>query len=219
MRVRLSRLGTIALLSVWVSAAVAQTDPLPSWNDGAAKHAIVAFVTDVTREGSPDFVPPPERIATFDNDGTLWIEQPMYVQFAFALDRVKALAPLHPGMEGQAALQGGARRRHGGAGGRGRAWRRRDRRCDACRHDAGRVQADGQGLARDRQAPALRSPLRRTRLPAHAGGPGLYARQRLQDLHRVRRRHRVHPRLRREELRHPARAGRGLPHRHEVRAP
>ena len=96
MRVRLSRLGTIALLSVWVSAAVAQTDPLPSWNDGAAKHAIVGFVADVTREGSPDFVPTPERIATFDNDGTLWIEQPMYVQFAYALDRVKALAPLHP---------------------------------------------------------------------------------------------------------------------------
>lgn len=96
MRVRLSRLGTIALLSVWVSAAVAQTDPLPSWNDRAAKHAIVGFVADVTREGSPDFVPTPERIATFDNDGTLWIEQPMYVQFAYALDRVKALAPLHP---------------------------------------------------------------------------------------------------------------------------
>ena len=82
--------------SLWVSAAIAQTDPLPSWNDGAAKQAIVDFVNAVTREGSPDFVPVPERIATFDNDGTLWIEQPMYVQFAFALDRVKELAPLHP---------------------------------------------------------------------------------------------------------------------------
>jgi phosphoglycolate phosphatase-like HAD superfamily hydrolase len=109
MRVRLSRLGTIALL-VWVSTAVAQTDPLPSWNDGAAKQAIVAFVADVTRQGSPDFVPTPERIATFDNDGTLWIEQPMYVQFAYALDRVKALAPLHPEWKDQqpfkAVLQG-----------------------------------------------------------------------------------------------------------------
>src|SRR5918994_1263715 len=96
MRTRLSWLATLALLATWVSAAVAQTDPLPSWNDGPAKQAIVAFVTDVTREGSPDFVPPPERIATFDNDGTLWIEQPIYVQFAFALDRVNALAPQHP---------------------------------------------------------------------------------------------------------------------------
>ena len=69
---------------------------LPSWNDGATKQAILNFVAAVTREGSPDFVPPAERIATFDNDGTLWVEHPMYTQLAFALDRVKALAPLHP---------------------------------------------------------------------------------------------------------------------------
>ena len=96
MRFRLSWLGTMALLATWISVAVAQTDPLPSWNDGPAKQAVIAFVTDVTREGSADFVPPPERIATFDNDGTLWIEQPTYVQFAYAFDRVKALAPQHP---------------------------------------------------------------------------------------------------------------------------
>ncbi len=71
-------------------------DPLPSWNEGASKQAILDFVAAVTREDSPDFVPPAERIATFDNDGTLWVEQPMYVQLAFAIDRVKALAPLHP---------------------------------------------------------------------------------------------------------------------------
>ena len=71
-------------------------DPLPSWNDGAAKKSIVDFVAKVTKEGSPDFVPVAERIATFDNDGTLWCEQPMYFQFLFALDRVKALAPQHP---------------------------------------------------------------------------------------------------------------------------
>jgi hypothetical protein len=70
--------------------------PLPSWNDGATKQAILNFVTAITRKGSPDFVPPAERIATFDNDGTLWVEHPMYVQMAFALDRVKAMAPLHP---------------------------------------------------------------------------------------------------------------------------
>ena len=76
--------------------AQAQTDPLASWNDGATKQSILDFVAAVAREGSPDFVPAPRRVATFDNDGTLWCEQPMYVQLAFALDRVKALAPMHP---------------------------------------------------------------------------------------------------------------------------
>jgi hypothetical protein len=75
----------------------AQTrDPLPSWNDGKAKQSIIAFVAQVTKAGSPGFVPPEERIAVFDNDGTLWPEQPMYFQLLFALDRVKALAPQHP---------------------------------------------------------------------------------------------------------------------------
>ena len=72
------------------------TDPLPSWNDTAPKKAIVDFVEKVTKEGSADFVPVPERVATFDNDGTLWAEQPMYFQLLFALDRVKTLAPQHP---------------------------------------------------------------------------------------------------------------------------
>jgi phosphoserine phosphatase len=76
--------------------AAAQTDSLPSWNDGRAKSAIVEFVQKVTDKSSPQFVPPAERIATFDNDGTLWIEHPMYTQLAFALDRIKALAPRHP---------------------------------------------------------------------------------------------------------------------------
>ncbi|WP_262027060.1 HAD family hydrolase [Microvirga sp. Mcv34] len=96
MSLRLFRLGFITLFAAWITAAVAQTDPLPSWNDAAAKQAIIAFVTDTTRAGSSDFIPEPERIATFDNDGTLWIEQPVYVQLAFALDRIKALAPQHP---------------------------------------------------------------------------------------------------------------------------
>jgi hypothetical protein len=76
--------------------AWAQSDPLPSWNDTASKKAIITFVERTTTEGSPNFVPAVDRIATFDNDGTLWPEQPMYVQLAFALDRVKQLAPLHP---------------------------------------------------------------------------------------------------------------------------
>ena len=70
--------------------------PLPSWNDTAPKKAILAFVSKVTKEGLPDFVPPSERVAVFDNDGTLWCEQPMYIQLAFAMDRVKALAEKHP---------------------------------------------------------------------------------------------------------------------------
>ena len=80
-----------------LTTSVAQTaDPLPSWNDGKTKQAIVNFVANVTKEGSPDFVPVAERIATFDNDGTLWAEQPMYIQLLFGLDRIKELAPQHP---------------------------------------------------------------------------------------------------------------------------
>ena len=85
-----------ALLAVPVQAQTAAADTLPSWNDGSSKRAIADFVARVTQRGGPDFVPPPERIATFDNDGTLWVEHPMYVQLAFALDRVQALAPMHP---------------------------------------------------------------------------------------------------------------------------
>jgi phosphoglycolate phosphatase-like HAD superfamily hydrolase len=71
-------------------------DPLPSWNDGDARTAIITFVTQVTTSGLPTYVEPAKRIATFDNDGTLWSEQPLYFQFQFAIDRVKALAPEHP---------------------------------------------------------------------------------------------------------------------------
>ena len=76
--------------------AHAQSDPLPNWNDGAAKARIVAFVKAVTDQRGKDYVAPAERIAVFDNDGTLWSEQPMYFQLAFAIDRVKALAPSKP---------------------------------------------------------------------------------------------------------------------------
>jgi hypothetical protein len=72
------------------------TDPLPSWNAGSVKASIVDFVRRVTMQGGAEFVPPAARIAVFDNDGTLWSEQPMYFQLAFAIDRVRALAPQHP---------------------------------------------------------------------------------------------------------------------------
>jgi hypothetical protein len=82
---------------LFLLAATAQAaDPLPSWNAGKTKQSILQFVENITDKSSPDFVPPAERIATFDNDGTLWAEQPMYFQLFFALDRVKSLAPQHP---------------------------------------------------------------------------------------------------------------------------
>ena len=94
---KLNFLATSLLCILSFTAAFAQAvDPLPSWNDGKAKQSIVTFVEKVTKPGSPDFVPVAERIATFDNDGTLWCEQPLPVQGYFALDRVKALAPQHP---------------------------------------------------------------------------------------------------------------------------
>ena len=87
--------GLGAALAI-VAAPARAADPLPSWNEGASKQAILKFVEEVTRPGAPTFVPPVERIATFDNDGTLWTEQPVYFQVAFALERVMALAPQHP---------------------------------------------------------------------------------------------------------------------------
>jgi phosphoglycolate phosphatase-like HAD superfamily hydrolase len=88
-------LGVVAI-GTSLAGVRAQSDPLPSWNDGAAKKSITDFVARVTTAGGADFVPPAERIAVFDNDGTLWCEQPIYSQAAFALDRVKAMAPGHP---------------------------------------------------------------------------------------------------------------------------
>jgi phosphoglycolate phosphatase-like HAD superfamily hydrolase len=85
----------VAALGFMTSVAWS-ADALPSWNDGKTKQSITDFVAKVTKEGLPDFVPPNERIATFDNDGTLWAEQPLYFQFLFAIDRVKVLAPQHP---------------------------------------------------------------------------------------------------------------------------
>jgi phosphoglycolate phosphatase-like HAD superfamily hydrolase len=92
----LCRVVLATSLAVLAAAPARAADPLPSWNDGPAKQAIVAFVEKVTKEGSPDFVAPGERIAVFDNDGTLWAEQPAYFQVFFIADRIRALAPQHP---------------------------------------------------------------------------------------------------------------------------
>jgi phosphoglycolate phosphatase-like HAD superfamily hydrolase len=87
--------GSTALLAAPPNAGTLEPN-LPSWNEGASKQAIMEFVGKVTRLGGPDYVPPAERIAAFDNDGTLWAEQPLHTQLVFALDRVKALSPQHP---------------------------------------------------------------------------------------------------------------------------
>jgi phosphoglycolate phosphatase-like HAD superfamily hydrolase len=89
-----------------VAAPASGDGSLPSWNDTASKKAIIAFVERVTKQGSSDFVPAPERIATFDNDGTLWCEQPIYFQGAFAFARVKALAPQHPEWKSEQPFKG-----------------------------------------------------------------------------------------------------------------
>ena len=106
MLLKLSMKLAAAVLAVvlGVSAAWAQ-DPLPSWNEGATKAAIIDFVTAVTDESNKDYVLPVERIATFDNDGTLWVEAPLYTQIMFAFDRVKAMAPDHPDWKDKPALK------------------------------------------------------------------------------------------------------------------
>ncbi|CAL8480860.1 HAD family hydrolase [Caballeronia sp. S22] len=88
-----------------VASATNAAAALPSWREGTAKKRIVKFVADVTREGSSTFVPPAERIAVFDNDGTLWSEQPLYFQFLFLLDQITAAAPNHPEWKGNPAYQ------------------------------------------------------------------------------------------------------------------
>ena len=98
---------TMGFALVFAVAATAETnDPLPSWNEGASKQAITQFVERVTTTGGSSFVPLAQRIAVFDNDGTLWSEQPIYFQLAFALDRVKELAPLHPEWKDQQPFKG-----------------------------------------------------------------------------------------------------------------
>src|SRR6478752_3525704 len=97
------KLARPALLALFLRASIGLAgapDPLPSWNEGATRSAVTSFVARVTKEGSPDFVPAGERIAVFDNDGTLWCEQPMYVQFLFVIDRIRVMAAGHPEWNG-----------------------------------------------------------------------------------------------------------------------
>ena len=88
--------GFVAIFAVFLCSISYAADPLPSWNDGSTKKAIIEFVAAVTEKGGKDYVEPAERIATFDNDGTLWVEYPMYTQVLFIFERIKVLAPKHP---------------------------------------------------------------------------------------------------------------------------
>ena len=149
----------------------------------------------VTNEGSADFVPEPERIATFDNDGTLWVEHPMYTQLVFALDRVKAMAPEHPEWKTtqpfQAVLDGDMKAL-AAAGEKGLLEIIVVTHAGMTTADFTRSSATGSPPPSDS---ALQAALHRARLPADARAARLPARQRLQDLHRLRRRHRVHASL------------------------
>jgi hypothetical protein len=196
----MKRLTTVlALITLAIVGAVipASADALPSWNDGKAKQSIVNFVAKVTKEGSPDFVPPAERIAVFDNDGTLWAEQPLYFQFLFAIDRVKALAPQHP------------------------EWKEKEPFASLLKEDLKGALAGGvhslmeivvgthaglttrQKLARHGEASQNWSAFHRNVVPADGRTARVFARKRLQDIHRVRRWCRVHARVCGEGLRHP----------------
>ena len=182
------------------------------------KKSIVDFVARVTREGGPDFVPPSERIATFDNDGTLWSEKPVPFQVVFAFDRVKALAPQHPGMEDPRAVRLTPQGRHGRRRRERREGRARDHGRDAHRHDDRRV------LGRRCRTGSPRRSIRQTgRLFTEMvyqpmlEAARLPARQRLQDLHRLRRRRRVHAPVGGTGLWHSAGAGRRQQRQAEAR--
>ena len=192
-------------------------DPLQSWNDGPAKQAILAFVKDTTEKSSPKYVEPADRIATFDQDGTLWTEHPLYAQgyvCAYARSRVGAETS---GVETEGAVQVGACRRPCSHGQVHRRGLDADCRCDACRYEHRSLSGARERLARQGQSPALRPAVYRSHLSAHAGGDAVSARQRVQDLHRHRRRAGVCARLQRTSVWRSTGTGGGIKHRHDLR--
>lgn len=214
-RTVLTLLGSIAEAIVLPKfPAAAQSDPLPSWDDGKAKQSILDFVSAVTGEGSTDSIPGTERIATFDNDGTLWVEHPMYTQLAFAIDRVKTLAPQHPEWKDKqpfkAPLDGdmdtlSASGEHGlvellmatHANMKVTEFVRVVKvsiGVQICRPN------DSQGMDYHSTPSEVQATLYFTRLSAYAGSDGFPSCQRVQDLHCIRSRHRVYASLDRSGL-------------------
>ncbi len=214
---RLPLIAAALVSAAFLAATIVQAaDPLPSWNDRPAKQSIITFVEKVTKPGSADFVPVPERIATFDNDGTLWCEQPLPVQLFFALDRVKVLAPQHPEWKDKepfaSLLKGDLKSAL--VGGRSAALE-----ILSVTH-AGMTTVEFEQIVKDWIATAktseIQEALHRAGLSADARAAGLSAGKWLQDLHRLRRRHRVHAPVGRAGLRHPAGTGRRQQHQDEV---
>ena len=206
----------LLILTVLLSSVAFAADPLPSWNDGPAKQSIITFVEKVTKPGSPDFVPVPERIAVYDNDGTLWSEQPVPVQFYFVADRVKALAPQHPEWKDKepfASLLGGDVKAALESSG-----------------DHGLMElfmATHTGMTTDEFAQLVKDWITTAKHPTTGKRfldmtyqPMLevlaYLRERFQELHRLRRRHRVHAPLDGSGLRHPAGTSHRQQHQDEV---
>ena len=186
--------------------ALAQSDPLPSWNDGAAKSAINEFVRTTTDQASPKFVPLAERIATFDQDGTLWVEHPVYTQVAYCLDRVPAVVKEKPELaqvEPFKTVLSGNRE--------AMAKLSMDDflkilAATKNRHECRRVRNRGEELARHCQRRALEAALHRAHLPDNDRTIEVPARQCLQDLYRDRRRSGFRPGVLRASIRHPTRA-------------
>ena len=194
----------------------AENDPLPSWNEGAVRQSILDFVAAVTTVGSPDYMKPENRIATFDNDGTLWVEQPMYTQLAFALDRVKALAPEHPEWKEKQpfkAVLDGDMKTLAESGERGMLELVMATHADMTTEE---FENHRRSLARRCPSSQVQAAVYRARLSAHAGSACLPAYERVQDLHRVGWRRRVHATVDRTGLRCAARTGRGIEHQDEV---
>ena len=201
-------LGLVVCAIVGLGASLArggdappQAPVLASWNDGATKSAILQFVHDVTTEGGAGFVPVAERIAVFDNDGTLWSEQPMYVQLAFALDRVKALAPEHPEWKTTEPFKSVLANDLLGlmaAGERGLLQIVMATHSGMTTEEFDRIVKDWTATAKH---PKYGQLVHRVRLPAHARAPGVPAGERVQDVHRLGRRHRLHAAVDRGGLR------------------
>ena len=167
--------------------AQAQTDPLPSWKDGAAKDAITTFVQQTTDDTSPQFVPPEQRIATFDQDGTLWVSHPMYAQLMFCLDRVPAVVKQKPELakvEPFATVLSGDR---AAIAKLGKQDLEKIAAATLSGMDVEQFQAEVTEVARQRARSALAPAVHRSHVPADAGGDQLPARQWLRALHRNRR--------------------------------
>ena len=186
------------------AASAAEADPLPSWNDGPAKKAILDFVKTTTDKSNPNFVPPEERIATFDQDGTTWVSHPIYSQVLFAFDRVAALAPQHPEWKTkqpfQAVLTGDKDAMA--------KFTLKDIEALVLATHTGMTTDAFQAIVKDwmanGEASAFPQTLFADGVPADAGGHALSARQRLQDLHCDRRRAGFRPRICAAGLRHPS---------------